>query len=38
MRRMGTPDDVAATVAHLASEAGGFITGQRITINGGHVM
>ena len=38
VRRMGTPDDVAATVAHLASEAGGFITGQRITINGGHVM
>ena len=38
LRRMGTPDDVAATVAHLASEAGGFITGQRITINGGHVM
>ncbi len=38
LRRMGTPEDVAATVAHLASEAGGFITGQRITINGGHVM
>lgn len=38
LRRMGTPDDVAATVAHLASEAGAFITGQRITINGGHVM
>jgi 3-oxoacyl-[acyl-carrier protein] reductase len=38
LRRMGTPDDVAATVAHLASRAGGFITGQRITINGGHVM
>ncbi len=38
LRRMGTPDDVAAMVAHLASEAGGFITGQRITINGGHVM
>jgi 3-oxoacyl-[acyl-carrier protein] reductase len=38
LRRMGTPDDVAATVTHLASEAGGFITGQRITINGGHVM
>jgi 3-oxoacyl-[acyl-carrier protein] reductase len=36
--RMGTPDDVAAMVAHLASDAGGFITGQRITVNGGHVM
>jgi 3-oxoacyl-[acyl-carrier protein] reductase len=38
LRRMGTPDEVAAMVAHLASDAGGFITGQRITINGGHVM
>ena len=38
LRRMGTPDDVAAMVAHLASDAGGFITGQRITVNGGHVM
>jgi 3-oxoacyl-[acyl-carrier protein] reductase len=38
LRRMGTPDDVAAMVGHLASDAGGFITGQRITINGGHVM
>jgi 3-oxoacyl-[acyl-carrier protein] reductase len=38
LRRMGTPDDVAAMVAHLASDAGGFITGQLITVNGGHVM
>jgi 3-oxoacyl-[acyl-carrier protein] reductase len=38
LRRMGTPDDVAAMVGHLASDAGGFITGQRITVNGGHVM
>jgi 3-oxoacyl-[acyl-carrier protein] reductase len=38
LRRMGTPDDVAAMVAHLASDAGGFITGQRLTVNGGHVM
>jgi 3-oxoacyl-[acyl-carrier protein] reductase len=38
LRRMGTPDDVAAMVAHLASDAGGFITGQRFTVNGGHVM
>jgi 3-oxoacyl-[acyl-carrier protein] reductase len=38
LRRMGTPGDVAALVAHLASDAGGFITGQRITVNGGHVM
>jgi 3-oxoacyl-[acyl-carrier protein] reductase len=38
LRRMGTPDDVAAMVAHLASAAGGYITGQRITVNGGHVI
>jgi len=38
MRRMGTPEDVAATVAFLASEAAGFVTGQRITVNGGHVI
>ena len=38
LRRVGTPDDVAAMVAHLASDAGGFITGQRFTVNGGHVM
>jgi 3-oxoacyl-[acyl-carrier protein] reductase len=38
LRRMGTPDDVAALVAYLASDAGGFITGQRFTVNGGHAM
>jgi 3-oxoacyl-[acyl-carrier protein] reductase len=38
LRQMGTPDDVAAMVGHLASDAGGFITGQRITINGGHTI
>jgi len=38
LRRMGKPKDVAAMVTYLASEAGGFITGQRFTVNGGHVM
>ena len=38
LRRMGTPDDVAGMVAHLASNAGSFITGQRITVNGGHTI
>lgn len=38
MGRMGTPDDVAAMVAHLASSGGGFVTGQRISVNGGHTI
>ncbi|WP_336214159.1 SDR family oxidoreductase [Nonomuraea sp. LPB2021202275-12-8] len=36
LRRMGTPEDVAAMVAYLASDQAAFITGERITVNGGH--
>jgi 3-oxoacyl-[acyl-carrier protein] reductase len=35
MGRMGTPDDVAHAVSFFASPAAGFITGQRIVIDGG---
>jgi 3-oxoacyl-[acyl-carrier protein] reductase len=33
--RLGTPDEVAAVVALLASEAGAFVNGQMIQVNGG---
>jgi 3-oxoacyl-[acyl-carrier protein] reductase len=33
--RAGTPWDVAATVVFLASEGAGFITGQKLAVNGG---
>lgn len=36
--RMGTPADVAATVAFLASDEAAFITGERIAVNGGHYL
>lgn len=35
LARWGTPDDIAGTVAFLASADAGFITGQRVTVNGG---
>jgi 3-oxoacyl-[acyl-carrier protein] reductase len=33
--RMGTPDDVAHAVSFLASDAAGFVTGQRLVVDGG---
>ncbi len=38
MRRHGTIEDIASTVAFLASEEAGFITGQLIDVNGGQGM
>ena len=36
--RFGTPEDVAATIAFLASEAASYITGQVLGIDGGMVL
>lgn len=38
LRRLGLPGDVAPTVALLASEHGGWITGQVLSISGGYAM
>jgi 3-oxoacyl-[acyl-carrier protein] reductase len=37
LRRLGTPDDVAAMIAFLASAEAGYVTGQVIHVNGGLV-
>ncbi len=36
--RLGTPEDVAAAVAFLASDGASYITGQTIHVNGGMAM
>jgi len=35
LKRLGTPDDMAAAAIYLASDAGGWVTGQTITVAGG---
>ena len=36
--RMGTPDDIAHVVSFLVSQGAGFVTGQRITVDGGRSL
>lgn len=35
MRRPGTPEEVGATIAFLASDGGGYITGTTVVVDGG---
>ncbi|MFT6916180.1 MAG: 3-oxoacyl-[acyl-carrier protein] reductase [Motiliproteus sp.] len=38
LNRLGAPEEVAAVVGFLASEAGGYVTGETIHVNGGMYM
>ncbi|WP_110113576.1 SDR family oxidoreductase [Bacillus sp. CGMCC 1.16541] len=38
LQRMGTPEDIANAVVYLASEESSFVTGQSLSINGGHTF
>ena len=35
LRRVGTPIDIAAAVLYLVSDAGSWVTGQNIVVDGG---
>jgi 3-oxoacyl-[acyl-carrier protein] reductase len=38
LRRQGVPEDVAAAAAFLASDEASFITGQKLSVNGGNTL
>ncbi len=38
MKRMGVPSDIGAAVTFLASDEANFITGQKLSVNGGHTL
>jgi NAD(P)-dependent dehydrogenase (short-subunit alcohol dehydrogenase family) len=35
MRRLGTPDEIAAAICFLLSDSAGYITGQTLFVDGG---
>jgi 2-hydroxycyclohexanecarboxyl-CoA dehydrogenase len=35
MKRPGRPEDIAAAVSYLASDAAGYVTGHTLSVNGG---
>jgi NAD(P)-dependent dehydrogenase (short-subunit alcohol dehydrogenase family) len=38
VRRIGTPDDIAAACAFVCSDEAGYVTGQQINVNGGRYV
>ena len=38
LRRLGTPEDIAAAVSYVTSDDAGFLTGQTICVDGGLTM
>ncbi len=38
VKRLGNPEEIARTVVFLAADDAGFITGETISVNGGHHM
>ncbi len=38
VKRLGTPDDIAAAVAYVQSDDAGYLTGQTIVVDGGMTM
>ena len=38
LKRIGVPDEIAGAAVFLASEAGAFMTGQQVVIDGGQTI
>ncbi len=38
LKRQGTPAEIGAAVAYLASDEAGFVTGQKLSVNGGNTL
>jgi 3-oxoacyl-[acyl-carrier protein] reductase len=38
VRRLGTPEDIAAAVAYVSADEAGYLTGQTIVVDGGMTM